>query len=58
MWNDEQIKDMEGRTRLCPYYAITGNQVKLISILTTICPSNKKVIHGMKDAIIIPAFRN
>jgi len=28
--------------------------VKLGGVLATICPANKKIIHGMKDAILAP----
>ena len=46
---------MTGRARLCPYYFVHGEQeVKLGGVLATICPANKKIIHGMKDAILAP----
>jgi len=28
--------------------------VELAGILATICPADKKIIHGMKDAIMAP----
>lgn len=46
------IKAMTGRVRLCPYYFIEGEDVKLRGIMATICPLDKKLIHGMKDAVI------
>ncbi len=48
------IKEMAGRARLSPYYFVTGETVELAGILATICPADKKVIHGMKDAIMVP----
>jgi hypothetical protein len=49
---------MPGRVRLCPYYFVSGGNdtamAKLGGILATICPADKKIIHGMKDAILAP----
>lgn len=45
---------MAGRARLSPYYFVTGEKVELAGILATICPADKKVIHGMKDAVMVP----
>ncbi len=53
-----RIVSMKGRVRLCPYYFVHGEGDKarphLRGIMATICPSDKKIIHGMKDAIIAP----
>ncbi|MGI6037307.1 MAG: hypothetical protein ACOYD6_03660, partial [Limnochordia bacterium] len=48
------IKDMAGRTRLCPYYFVRDEEVVLGGILATSCPLNKKAIHGMVEAIMTP----
>jgi hypothetical protein len=44
--------------RLCPYYFVSGDwgrpQAKLGGVLATICPADKKIIHGMRDAIMAP----
>ena len=49
---------MPGRARLCPYYFVAGEgdaaKPQLGGILATICPADKKIIHGMKDAILAP----
>lgn len=47
---------MEGRTRLCPYYFVNDQSQKaeLHGILATHCPADKKIIHGMKDAALLP----
>lgn len=45
---------MKGRVRLCPYYFLHDeNDIKLGGVLATICPANKKIIHGMRDAILV-----
>lgn len=51
-----KIETMEGRVRLCPYYFVDpgGRDVTLGGVLATICPSDKKVLHGMSDAILVP----
>lgn len=49
-----EVKNMRGRARLCPYYFVSDNQVELVGILTTICPLDKKLIHGMVDAVMVP----
>jgi hypothetical protein len=47
-------RTMAGRARLSPYYFVTGETAELAGILATICPADKKVIHGMKDAVMVP----
>jgi hypothetical protein len=48
------IQTMAGRARLSPYYFVTGETAELAGILATVCPADKKVIHGMKDAVMVP----
>jgi hypothetical protein len=50
----QTIVRMAGRVRLSPYYFVTGEKVELAGILATICPADKKVIHGMRDAVMVP----
>ena len=50
-----EVKMMRGRVRLCPYYFIANGKVKLSGALATIVPANKKLLHGMRDAILAPA---
>ncbi len=45
---------MEGRARLSPYYFVDGDDVQLAGILATVCPKDKKIIHGMRDAVMMP----
>lgn len=42
----------DGRVRLNPFYFVVAGEAKLSSILATICSSEKKKIHGMKDAVM------
>ena len=48
------LRQFQGRVRLCPYYFVTGDTVKLGGVLATICPANKKILHGMADAVLAP----
>jgi hypothetical protein len=50
------LRTMRGRVRLCPYYFIAeeNDTITLGGILATICPEDKKILHGMKDAILVP----
>jgi hypothetical protein len=53
-----ELVPMKGRVRLCPYYFVTGEaesaRANLGGILATICPADKKIIHGMTEAIFAP----
>jgi hypothetical protein len=49
------LKMMEGRVRLCPYYLPNEDgKPALHGVLATIVPAEKKIIHGMRDAILVP----
>ena len=50
------VRTLRGRVRLCPYYfvAAADDTITLGGILATIVPEDKKIIHGMKDAILVP----
>ena len=50
-----EIATMRGRVRLCPYYFLTDGKAQLRGVLATVCPPDKKLLHGMKDAVIVPA---
>jgi len=43
---------MHGRARLSPYYYAVEDEPHLAGVLATICPDNKKLIHGMSDAVM------
>lgn len=46
----------KARTRLCPYYFVQDGKVSLAGVLATSCPADKKIIHGMKDAVLAPCM--
>jgi hypothetical protein len=52
--NDEIITQ-NGRARVCPYYFVVNDRVTLGGVLVTLVPADKKLIHGMRDAILSPA---
>lgn len=51
--------EADGRARICPYYFVVpaengGVRAKLGGALCTFCPPDKKIVHGMSDAALIP----
>lgn len=53
-WQRDELVPMPGRARLSPYYFVSGGHAELSGILATVCSPEKKIIHGMKDAIMVP----
>jgi hypothetical protein len=53
--NDEVVT-LKGRARVCPYYFVVNDRVSLGGVLVTLVPADKKLIHGMRDAVIGPAI--
>jgi hypothetical protein len=53
--NSGELKTMKGRVRLCPYFFVEQDRVKLRGALATIAPADKKFLHGMRDAILLPS---
>jgi hypothetical protein len=51
---EQQIREVDGRLRLCPYYFNLGGKPVLSGALATFCPPDKKIIHGMQDAALLP----
>jgi hypothetical protein len=49
-----QLQTMRGRVRLCPYYFVFEGKAHLRGALATVCPADKKLLHGMSDAILVP----
>ena len=43
-----------GRLRLCPYFFNQEGRARLAGALATFCPPDKKIIHGMQDAALLP----
>jgi hypothetical protein len=50
-----ELKVMKGRVRLCPYYFVETDRVRLRGALATIAPADKKFLHGMSEAILVPS---
>ncbi|MBI4890935.1 MAG: hypothetical protein HY821_09950 [Acidobacteria bacterium] len=42
------------RARLSPYFLATDEDIRLTAVMATLCPLDKKKIHGMPEAIIVP----
>ena len=51
---EDAIKPMRGRVMLRPYYYLMGDQPKLCGIQALVFPADKKILHGMIDAAIMP----
>jgi hypothetical protein len=52
--SSDELVPMAGRARLSPFYFVVGDRTELGGVLATVCPLDKKVIHGMRDAIMAP----
>jgi hypothetical protein len=50
-----EAREVDGRLRLCPYYFVVEGAARLSGALATFCPPDKKIIHGMQDAALLPA---
>ncbi len=51
---EQQVREVDGRLRLCPYYFVRAGKAQLSGALATFCPPDKKIIHGMQDAALLP----
>lgn len=53
-----EVSEQSVRARLCPYYFVSGDgdqaRPRLGGVLATLNPADKKIIHGMSDAILAP----
>jgi hypothetical protein len=57
-FDNNVVVPMKGRVRLCPYYFVSGEgdamRPQLGGVLATVNPADKKIIHGMTDAVLAP----
>ncbi|MEY4385104.1 MAG: hypothetical protein RLY20_387 [Verrucomicrobiota bacterium] len=57
-FEEQRVVPMKGRARLCPYYFVAGEnegvRATLGGVLATIVPADKKIVHGMSEAIMAP----
>lgn len=55
---NNQVRPMPGRVRLCPYFFVGGEgdaaRTQLGGVLATVVPADKKIVHGMRDGILMP----
>ncbi|MFZ0434728.1 MAG: hypothetical protein WAL87_01955 [Chthoniobacterales bacterium] len=52
--DDGSVRMMKGRARLSPYFFVSGGKANLGGVLATVCPADKKILHGMSDAVMVP----
>lgn len=45
---------MKGKARLSPYFFVSDNKATLGGVLATVCPADKKILHGMSVAVMTP----
>jgi len=50
----DRIETMHGRALVRPYYYLHGDAVRLAGVQAVVCPPDKKVLHGMADAVLAP----
>lgn len=57
-FDKQELVPMKGRARLCPYYFVAGDgdhaRTQLGGVLATIVPADKKIVHGMTEAVLAP----
>ena len=63
-WDEEMEKNqsIDVRARICPYYFLSEEnssncRAELGGVMATLVPSDKKIIHGMSEAIIVPCVQ-
>jgi hypothetical protein len=59
-WNEGKRAAVltKSRVRLCPYYFVPQgtDETCLGGVLATVCPADKKILHGMRDAMMLPCI--
>ena len=63
-WDEvtEKSLSVDVRARICPYYFLSDEnssncKAELGGVMATLVPSDKKIIHGMSEAIIVPCVQ-
>lgn len=49
------LEEWRARPRICPYYFVAEGEIRLGGVLVTLCPEDKKILHGMSSAAMCPA---
>jgi hypothetical protein len=58
VFDEQNNSNLEsGRIRLSPYFFVNEMQANWEGTLATFCPTDKKIIHGMKDGVLMPCNR-
>ncbi|MHB8139774.1 MAG: hypothetical protein ACYDHD_00720 [Vulcanimicrobiaceae bacterium] len=52
----DDVRHFDGRVRLCPYFFVVADEARLGGILATVAPADKRLIHGMTDAVMTSCF--
>ncbi len=50
----DRMMRLKGRVRIQPYYFVIEGRPVLSGVQATVCPPDKKVLHGMVDAVVMP----
>ena len=51
---NDSMRTMHGRALLRPYYCVCDGHPQLAGIQAIVCPADKKILHGMTDAVLMP----
>ena len=51
----DEAREMNGRTRISPFYIVANDDVTLAGVLVTVVPAANKVIHGTPESVLAPA---
>jgi hypothetical protein len=49
------VRPMRGRALVRPYYYVHDDESRLAGVQVVVCPADKKILHGMVDAVLVPA---
>ena len=49
-----QMRGMKGRVLLRPYFYVGAEKAHLSGMQAVVCPPDKKILHGMTEAILMP----
>jgi hypothetical protein len=50
----DEMRPMRGRVLVRPYYYIVDDRARLAGVQAVVCPPDKKILHGMVDAVLVP----
>ncbi len=52
-----KVERIESVARFNPYFQVRDGRTSIASVMAVVCPSDKKKIHGMTDASLVPCIR-